>query len=91
MIYKDKKRYYLTNYDKAFRCKNKSILFNKIKKGIPYEINKPTNKNRKLFDEQELYLYITKSGKYWYYKYNYANREKLLSLGVYSGVSLKTS
>ncbi|MDP8052467.1 tyrosine-type recombinase/integrase [Pasteurella atlantica] len=47
------------------------------------------NKNRKLFDGQGLYLHITKSGKYWRYKYNYANREKLLSLGVYPEVSLK--
>ncbi len=48
-----------------------------------------TGKDKKVFDGRGLYLHITKSGKYWRYKYNYANKEKKLSIGVYPEVTLK--
>ncbi|PIE82869.1 MAG: hypothetical protein CSA09_04790 [Candidatus Contendobacter odensis] len=46
-------------------------------------------RDRKIFDGHGLYLHITQSGKYWRYKYNYAKRDKKLSIGVYPDVSLK--
>ncbi len=46
-------------------------------------------RDRKVFDGQGLYLHITKSGKYWRYKYHFAKREKKLSIGVFPEVSLK--
>ena len=46
---------------------------------------KPT----KLSDERGLYLLCTPSGgKWWRFKYRYAGKEKLLSLGTYPEVSL---
>ncbi len=47
--------------------------------------------DKKIFDGQGLYIHITKSGKYWRYKYRFANREKKLSIGVYPDVSLKVA
>lgn len=46
-------------------------------------------RERKVFDGKGLYLLITKSGKYWRYKYNFAHREKKLCIGVYPDISLK--
>jgi len=43
----------------------------------------------KLTDEKGLYLLVIKSGKYWKFKYRFANKEKKLSLGVYNQVPLK--
>jgi integrase len=46
---------------------------------------KPT----KLTDERGLYLLLTPSGgKWWRFKYQFAGKEKLLSLGIYPDVSL---
>jgi len=50
---------------------------------------KPTDKNQKLSDGQGLFLLIKPSGgKYWRMKYRFDNKEKLLAVGVYPGVSL---
>ena len=44
----------------------------------------------KLFDSGGLYLLVTPKGnKWWRLKYYYQNKELLLSLGVYSAISLK--
>lgn len=59
-------------------------LTNLTVKNFKYE-----GRDRKVFDGHGLYLHVTKSGKYWRYKYNYAKREKKLSIGVYPDVSLK--
>ncbi len=51
---------------------------------------KATDKPRKLFDSNGLYLHITEKGtKIWRLKYRFQNREKLISLGHYPAVSLK--
>jgi integrase len=51
---------------------------------------KPTEKNRRLFDREGLYLEIAPSGgKWWRLKFRYQGKEKRLSLGVYPAVSLK--
>jgi hypothetical protein len=50
---------------------------------------KPRSKDYKLADEKGLFLLIKTSGsKYWRNKYRFADKEKLLSLGVYPDVSL---
>jgi len=46
-------------------------------------------KQKKLGDSGGLYLLVKPSGKYWRLKYRFANREKVLALGVYPTVSLK--
>ena len=52
----------------------------------------PKEKDYKLADEKGMYLLVTKAGsKYWRFKYRYANKEKLLALGVYPEVSLKAA
>ncbi|CDI03744.1 MAG TPA: Arm DNA-binding domain-containing protein [Candidatus Competibacter sp.] len=44
----------------------------------------------KLADEKGLFLLITASGaKLWRARYRFANREQLLALGAYPGVSLE--
>ncbi|SUO96643.1 tyrosine-type recombinase/integrase [Suttonella ornithocola] len=48
-----------------------------------------TGTPKKLFDGGGLFLYITKSGKYWYYRYRYQGKDKVLSLGKYPVISLK--
>ena len=48
--------------------------------------NHPT----KLFDGGGLFLHIQKSGRYWRMKYRFANKERLLALGVYPQTSLKS-
>jgi integrase len=51
---------------------------------------KPETKPRKLFDERGLYLLITPhGGKWWRFKYRFAGKEKLLSLGAYPDVRLR--
>lgn len=51
----------------------------------------PTDKARiRLADGGGLYLEITKAGgRYWYWKYRFAGKEKRLSLGAYPDVKLK--
>ena len=50
---------------------------------------KPKKKAHRLFDGGGLYLEVTPNGgKYWRYKYRYADKEKRLALGVYPDVSL---
>jgi integrase len=49
----------------------------------------PKSKAYKLSDGGGLFLLVTPSGgKWWRYKYRYANKEKLLALGTYPDVSL---
>lgn len=53
---------------------------------------KPTEKPRKLSDGGGLFLLVKPAGgKLWHYKYRFAGKEKLLSLGVYPDVSLATA
>ena len=49
----------------------------------------PGSRPQKFFDGQGLYLYLTKTGKYWRYKYRFAGKEKTLALGVYPDITLK--
>jgi integrase len=50
---------------------------------------KPGTKPKHLFDGKGLFLLVTpKGGKWWRFKYRYANKQKLLSLGTYPEVSL---
>lgn len=52
---------------------------------------KPQAKQRKLFGERGLFLLMSsKRGKWWRSKYSFGGKEKLLSLGTYPDVSLKT-
>lgn len=51
---------------------------------------KPTDKPFKLYDGDGLYLQVTPSGgKWWRFKYRFADREKLLSVGTYPEIGLK--
>ncbi len=51
---------------------------------------KPRSKPYKMFDSGGLFLLVTPNGgKWWRFKYRFANKEKLLSLGTYPDVSLK--
>lgn len=51
---------------------------------------KPANRTQRLFDGGGLYLEVSpKGGKWWRLKYNYAGKEKRISLGVYPEVTLK--
>lgn len=51
---------------------------------------KAKNKPYKMFDAGGLFLLVTPSGgKWWRFKYHFAGKEKLLSLGIYPDVSLK--
>lgn len=53
---------------------------------------KAESKPRKLADEKGLFLLVTpKGGKWWRLKYRFGGKEKLLSLGVYDDVSLKSA
>ncbi len=50
---------------------------------------KPTEKPYKLSDSGGLFLHVQPNGsKYWRLKYRYLKKEKLLSIGVYPGISL---
>ena len=50
---------------------------------------KPAEKPFKLSDSGGLYLHVQPNGsKYWRLKYRYLGKERLLSIGVYPGVSL---
>jgi len=51
---------------------------------------KPGKRPQKLFYEEGLFLLVTPTGnKWWRLKYRLEGKEKLLSLGVYPGVTLK--
>lgn len=51
---------------------------------------KPGPKPYKLYDGRGLYLIVTPNGhKWWRLRYTFADKEKLLSLGVYPAVTLK--
>jgi hypothetical protein len=51
-----------------------------------------TSKNYKVTDEKGLYIEVTpKGGKRWRFKYRFGGKEKLLSLGVYPEVGLKSA
>ena len=51
---------------------------------------KPGDKPRKLYDSGGLYLEVSpKGGKWWRLKFRFDGKEKRLSLGVYSDISLK--
>jgi len=51
---------------------------------------KPKAKTYKLFDSDGLFLLVTPTGgKWWRFKYCYAGKEKLLSVGTFPKVSLK--
>lgn len=50
----------------------------------------PKDKPYKKFDSHGLFLLINPTGrKYWRVKFRFANKEKILALGVYPEVSLK--
>ena len=51
---------------------------------------KPGPKSQKIADTRGLFLLVTSAGRRWWrFKYRFAGKEKLLSLGVYPDVSLK--
>ncbi|MCU7844708.1 MAG: tyrosine-type recombinase/integrase [Candidatus Thiodiazotropha sp. (ex Monitilora ramsayi)] len=53
---------------------------------------KPKEKTYKLFDGGGLFLLVNSKGsRYWRLKYRFQGKEKLLALGVYPDVSLKTA
>ncbi|MEW8190512.1 MAG: integrase arm-type DNA-binding domain-containing protein [Candidatus Thiodiazotropha endolucinida] len=53
---------------------------------------KPHDKARRLYDSGGLFLLINPNGsKYWRFKYRFHGVEKLLALGVYPDVSLKSA
>jgi integrase len=50
------------------------------------------SKPRKLMDERGLFMLMTPSGgRWWRFRYSFAGKEKLLSLGTYPDVSLKAA
>lgn len=53
---------------------------------------KPLDKMKRYYDGAGLYLQVEKNGaKYWRFKYRLDGKEKVLALGVYPEVSLKTA
>lgn len=52
----------------------------------------PPSKPRKLMDERGLFMLMTPpGGRWWRFRYSFAGKEKLLSLGTYPDVSLKAA
>src|SRR6185437_14181638 len=52
----------------------------------------PGEKARKLTDGRGLFLLLTPAGgRWWRFKYRFAGKEKLLSLGIYPDVPLKAA
>lgn len=53
---------------------------------------KPGAKPIRLYDERGLYLEVTpRGGRWWRFKYRYAGKEKLLSMGTYPDTPLKAA
>jgi integrase len=53
---------------------------------------KPAERPVRLYDERGLYLEITRNGgRWWRFKYRYAGKEKLLSMGTYPDTGLKAA
>src|SRR5580658_11087360 len=53
---------------------------------------KPREKPYKLSDERGLFMLVNPDGsRWWRFKYRFQGREKLLSLGVYPDVPLKSA
>lgn len=53
---------------------------------------KPAERPVRLYDERGLYLEITTNGgRWWRFKYRYAGKEKLLSMGTYPDTGLKAA
>ena len=56
---------------------------------VQVEKAKPGDKPRKMFDERGLYLLIQPNGgRWWRFRYRFAGKELLMSLGTYPDVSL---
>ncbi len=56
------------------------------------KISTPASGQKKVFDGNGLFMLVKLSGsRGWRFKYNFADREQLLSLGVYPDVSLETA
>lgn len=49
---------------------------------------KAAEKPYKLSDEKGMYLWVTRSGKYWRFDYRFAGKRKTLALGVYPEITL---
>ncbi|HEY0267657.1 MAG TPA: integrase arm-type DNA-binding domain-containing protein, partial [Methyloradius sp.] len=49
---------------------------------------KPKEKSYKISDEKNLYLLVSKTGKYWRFDYRFLGKRKTLALGIYPDVSL---
>src|ERR1039457_591675 len=61
----------------------------KVLTAIEVEKVKPGTKPKHLFDGKGLFLLVTPTGgKWWRFKYLYANKQKLLSFGTYPEISL---
>ena len=56
-----------------------------VRQAKPNENGKP----RKYTDGGQMYLVVTKTGKYWRYNYKFAGKSKTLAMGVYPDMSLK--
>ena len=55
-------------------------------------MTKPGEKPVRLYDERGLYLEITTNGgRWWRFKYRFAGKEKLLSMGTYPDTGLKAA
>ena len=53
---------------------------------------KPGDRPVRLYDERGLYLEITTNGgRWWRFKYRFAGKEKLLSMGTYPDTPLKAA
>jgi integrase len=56
---------------------------------IKIRTSKPSNKQKKLFDSDGLFLLVSpQGGKYFRFKYRFDGKEKLLALGTYPEISL---
>lgn len=58
-------------------------------KDVTIRSAKPKERAYKLADEKGLFLFVKPNGsKSWRFKYRFAGKEKLLSIGLYSEISL---
>ncbi|HJU11857.1 MAG TPA: integrase arm-type DNA-binding domain-containing protein, partial [Candidatus Binataceae bacterium] len=71
-----------------------SILVPRVQDDLPHKmltdiLIRNVKTSRKLYDQRGLYLLVSpQGGKWWRFKYRFAGKEKLLSLGTYPDVSL---